>query len=663
MKAIDFNVGLTYAQWELIPFPNEEERKGKKLPIDQQFIKEEYALVNGKNLTDMEKRIFSIIHSMSNREEGCTLTNLGFGIRLEKKEKNVGNAISNLIEKGVVYADYKKTREGTERTLFSVYRLFPNTPVWISNDRQEYIKESIYRKKPDPIKNENQTKKKKQKELLKQCQEFLIKTLKIKFSKAAKSKKAKKNDLQNVKSSKTKGLQNLERAEAAPFIEYSIPQSVSTTPDEMESMHSTISGTEIRVHTINTHKKENKRANAQFSKSISKVFIESIKTQVVNANEEYKGIEKKEEKILEKWSEEDENFKLKTLSELMKQLLFIRDSEFYKTNHFWQAMEMSISTLYSYRGKISSTYEALIRIEDKKKKSKGSGVANPPIPEEEKKPIKVAATWENFITYINSLNGLSTSTREYLVSLKIKLEGNTLTILDPIDKSKATFIIGFFRDCVKEQIEVVFKNHLEELDWRNKNFRSNTQAGNNVVKDETSALEQSLIEKSNIPEDNKQGSLETGNVSTELSDKRNEISLTADVTRDPVNSEIQASEKAWKEFLEKSQNLSWDILNNLRSLKVGFIENEILIVSNVTKSAKETIEKYFERNHPAKFTIMFHGGKIQDHNYEKGSLFNEHRPLTASKTKREEPVATNEADREWIIKHFVTQLEKIKGVA
>ncbi|MDV6237598.1 helix-turn-helix domain-containing protein [Leptospira ellisii] len=117
-------------------------------------------------------------------------------------------------------------------------------------------------------------------------------------------------------------------------------------------------------------------------------------------------------------------------------------------------------------------------------------------------------------------------------------------------------------------------------------------------------------------------------------------------------------ENTWKDFLKwcERSRISFNTQNNLRSLKVSFDENKIQIASVTTRSAQNLIKKYFTENLRGKYSPWFYGGIIEDSQFRSDSLFEETRPKSAFKAKREEPTLVSEDE----LSSFIEQLEKFK---
>lgn len=114
-------------------------------PEGSSYAVVDFNVVNGFGLTDGEKIIFSLIHNLSNRKEGCTATNDYFARLLErynpyekdsekllaektKAEKAISASISRLAKKGAITVRLLKTKNGTSRFIFSNVRIIKPTP-------------------------------------------------------------------------------------------------------------------------------------------------------------------------------------------------------------------------------------------------------------------------------------------------------------------------------------------------------------------------------------------------------------------------------------------------------------------------------------------------------------------------------------------------------
>lgn len=114
-------------------------------PEGSSYVVVDFNIVNGFGLTDGEKIIFSLIHNLSNRKEGCTATNDYFARLLErynphekdpekllaektKAEKAISASISRLAKKGAITVRLLKTKNGTSRFIFSNVRIVKPTP-------------------------------------------------------------------------------------------------------------------------------------------------------------------------------------------------------------------------------------------------------------------------------------------------------------------------------------------------------------------------------------------------------------------------------------------------------------------------------------------------------------------------------------------------------
>ncbi|WP_078124036.1 hypothetical protein [Leptospira alexanderi] len=123
-------------------------------PEGMSYVHVDFNIVNGLGLTDGEKILFSLIHSLSNRREGCTATNDYFARLLEKydpnekdpekllleksrAEKAISASISRLTKKGVVIVRLLKTKNGTSRFIFSNVRIYKPTPQNIDPGPQD----------------------------------------------------------------------------------------------------------------------------------------------------------------------------------------------------------------------------------------------------------------------------------------------------------------------------------------------------------------------------------------------------------------------------------------------------------------------------------------------------------------------------------------------
>ncbi|MBM9502917.1 hypothetical protein JWG44_21935 [Leptospira sp. 201903071] len=469
MEDTKFNGQLTYAQKINYGFPSSNDRKPF---IDEQYIKIEYALVNGKGLTDLEKAIFSVIHQNSERSAGCTLTNIAFAYRFEKTETAISNSISRLIKKGMVYRESTLTREGTLRVLRSLYRVKPNTLVWVSKDRIKSLKESIYREPSEIVfidewfeksQGINKTKNVKKKTVIRLNLSRVAEFLKKLFTRNSnKRPKQAKNTAILTPESDIEELwprTSVASNSGSPHFDNTSPIADTSTPQNMKSLHPAKSEPEITVQTT-LYEKEKKRASARFSQSMTNLYIEGIKAEVESAGLKYAGDlnRNKESAILEKWSKDDSNLTVETISDLMKKLIFIQKADEYETDMYWQSMSLSIATLYSYRVQIPSTFEALKKVSEKKRKERASDLSEG---KETKQVIKVAPTWENFCEYIGSLI-LPRLTKDHLLSLRVKIESNKITILDPVIRSKAQFIKSFFTQKTEEALDVIFNELVEE---------------------------------------------------------------------------------------------------------------------------------------------------------------------------------------------------------
>lgn len=107
-------------------------------PEGSSYAVVDFNVVNGFGLTDGEKIIFSLIHNLSNRKEGCTATNDYFARLLErynpyekdsekllaektKAEKAISASISRLAKKGAITVRLLKTKNGTSRFIFLTF--------------------------------------------------------------------------------------------------------------------------------------------------------------------------------------------------------------------------------------------------------------------------------------------------------------------------------------------------------------------------------------------------------------------------------------------------------------------------------------------------------------------------------------------------------------
>lgn len=450
----------TYAQRIADGFPSNNERP---LFIDEQYTKIEYGLVNGKNLTDLEKILFSIIHFYSGRPEGCTMTNIAFGERLEKKETSVSNAISRLLKTNMITRELRKTKDGTERHLFSIYRLKPETPVWLSEDRKNPFKQSIYRDRlvispqsfgRSKVSKNNSSRKVAFLNLLDAFGNFFREIFRIKKIKTKPISKIK-----NFEQEKQEADITFPEESSSSHPNSTTPHPDTATQQKVDSKHSTGDGPEIKVQTINTDKKENKRAGAKFSESILSLYRERIKSEIENSNSKSKytlleDTKEKESKILEKWSEEDDSLSVDTVGTLTKKLIFIKEAEKFSELPYWQCMAFSIGSLYSYRNSILSTFEGLEKIQEiknRKNKFERSEEKNT----ETKPVIKYAPDWSNCCQYINSLP-IPSGTKEHLINLKVEVDlmAKVVTINDPVEESKHHFIVNFYSNNVEERFEV-----------------------------------------------------------------------------------------------------------------------------------------------------------------------------------------------------------------
>ncbi|RHX84724.1 helix-turn-helix domain-containing protein [Leptospira stimsonii] len=88
----------------------------------------DFTIVNGLNLTDQEKILFSMIFHLSKRKEGCTSGNAYFAAIMEKSEKAISEAISRMARKGVIRVRLTKTKVGTLRVMFANVKVQKPTP-------------------------------------------------------------------------------------------------------------------------------------------------------------------------------------------------------------------------------------------------------------------------------------------------------------------------------------------------------------------------------------------------------------------------------------------------------------------------------------------------------------------------------------------------------
>ncbi|MDI7174833.1 helix-turn-helix domain-containing protein [Leptospira santarosai] len=88
----------------------------------------DFTIVNGLNLTDQEKILFSMIFHLSKRKEGCTAGNAYFAEIMEKSDKAISEAISRMARKGVIRVRLTKTKLGTLRVMFANVKVQKPTP-------------------------------------------------------------------------------------------------------------------------------------------------------------------------------------------------------------------------------------------------------------------------------------------------------------------------------------------------------------------------------------------------------------------------------------------------------------------------------------------------------------------------------------------------------
>ncbi|MDI7225287.1 helix-turn-helix domain-containing protein [Leptospira santarosai] len=88
----------------------------------------DFTIVNGLNLTDQEKILFSMIFHLSKRKEGCTAGNAYFAEIMEKSDKAISEAISRMARKGVIRVRLTKTKLGTNRVMFANVKVQKPTP-------------------------------------------------------------------------------------------------------------------------------------------------------------------------------------------------------------------------------------------------------------------------------------------------------------------------------------------------------------------------------------------------------------------------------------------------------------------------------------------------------------------------------------------------------
>ncbi|XDD52530.1 hypothetical protein AB3N59_20490 (plasmid) [Leptospira sp. WS92.C1] len=97
--------------------------------LRDKYNKVEYILVNGRNLTDGQKLLASLIQILSVRPEGCTLTNKDFAIALEWTPKAVSTCVSRLVKKQIISIEFIDTSRGKLRVLRSLLQPLAATQV------------------------------------------------------------------------------------------------------------------------------------------------------------------------------------------------------------------------------------------------------------------------------------------------------------------------------------------------------------------------------------------------------------------------------------------------------------------------------------------------------------------------------------------------------
>ncbi|TGN00347.1 hypothetical protein EHR03_13025 [Leptospira mayottensis] len=265
-------------------------------PEGTSYVVVDFNVVNGFGLTDGEKIIFSLIHNLSNRKEGCTATNDYFAKILEKynpfeadpekllvdkcrAEKAISASISRLTKKGAITVKLLKTKNGTKRFIFSNVRIVKPTPQNID---------------PDP--------------------------------------------------------QNVEDP----------PQKVEWVPQNIECMHSTNCGPDIKEDSkIDNKEKEKENKNETHSSELNYAQIYSrVQELFIQQEVEYaEHFVKRENFVINEFM--FEGISATKIFETVRRLVAIKKSKELKDAKFWERVPYSIASAKSYYSQIHTTFKTI----------------------------------------------------------------------------------------------------------------------------------------------------------------------------------------------------------------------------------------------------------------------------------------------------------------
>ncbi|MDV6237540.1 helix-turn-helix domain-containing protein [Leptospira ellisii] len=192
-----------------------------------------------------------------------------------------------------------------------------------------------------------------------------------------------------------------------PYGVDSSPQNMDATTQDVECMHSTGYGSDIKEIKKKYNKEIEKGPSSLSGQSGWYDISERAKDLILHDWGEYDHNPDKETYQLLAWEKFQEGQKPEVVLETIRKLIRIRKSEQFKTNTFWQSIPVNIASSFSYKDHIKNAYNALLLLAETKSnpsKAKSTTVDSKSQSEKQKQfsPFSLVSSYASFEDWAKS---------------------------------------------------------------------------------------------------------------------------------------------------------------------------------------------------------------------------------------------------------------------